>query len=503
MTKRPPSAREIEAIARDLNLHLSAEDTTSFVSILAPFVEGLAAIDAQPDAFPPVRYPRTAGERPTPDENPLGAWYVKTRVEGASTGKLVDRSVVLKDNVMLAGVAMMNGSAILEGYVPPIDATIVTRILDAGGTIVGKAVCESYCFSGGSHTSDTGPVRNPHDPTRSAGGSSSGSAALVAVGEVDMAIGGDQGGSIRMPSSFCGTYGMKPTHGLVPYTGILSMDPTIDHTGPITSSVADNALLLEVIAGADGIDGRQYAPRTEAYTEALDPGVDGLRIGVLREGFGHESSEPDVDEKVRAAAERFAGLGAKVAEVSVPLHSLAPGLVTPIFQSAIDVMFHNDGCGTGREDLFVPSFLDFQRGWRERADELPETAKTFLMLSELLRRRYGYRYYAKAMNLMRSLRAAYDEIFREFDLLLLPTTPIKARPLPPDGATREVILEAAFAPIANTQPFNHSHHPALSIPCGLSEGLPVGLMLVGRPYEESTIYRAARTFEQHEDWRAL
>ena len=194
---------------------------------------------------------------------------------------------------MLAGVPMMNGTRMLEGYIPPIDATIVTLILDAGGTIVGKAVCEAYGFSGNSHTSATGPVHNPHRSGYSAGGSSSGSAALVAAGEVDMAIGCDQGGSIRMPSSFCGTYGMKPTYGLVPYTGILGMEATIDHVGPITRSVTDNALFLEVIAGADGLDSRQGTPRTETYTQALGQPVAGLRIGVLREGFGLETSEPE------------------------------------------------------------------------------------------------------------------------------------------------------------------------------------------------------------------
>ena len=205
-----------------------------------------------------MKYPRTPGYRPAGDENKHNAWYVKTTVAGRRRGKLKGKTVVLKDNIMLAGVPMMNGAATLEGYVPDIDATVVQRILDAGGTIVGKAHCESFCLSGGSHTNATGPVHNPHKMGYSAGGSSSGSAVLVALGEVDMALGGDQGGSIRMPSSFCGTYGMKPTHGLVPYTGIMPIEIYVDHTGPMTANVADNALLLEVLAGPDGYDPRQY-----------------------------------------------------------------------------------------------------------------------------------------------------------------------------------------------------------------------------------------------------
>ncbi|KMO27438.1 amidase family protein, partial [Methylobacterium aquaticum] len=195
-----------------------------------------------------------------PEENPLGAWYWKSEVKGAETGTLTGKTVALKDNVALAGVPMMNGASTLEGFVPASDATIVTRMLDAGATILGKAVCEHFCLSGGSHTSDPGPVHNPHRMGYSAGGSSSGSAALVASGAVDLAIGGDQGGSIRIPASYCGIYGMKPTHGLVPYTGVMPIETTIDHTGPMTASVADNALLLEVLAGADGLDPRQVAP---------------------------------------------------------------------------------------------------------------------------------------------------------------------------------------------------------------------------------------------------
>src|SRR2546427_889710 len=164
---------------------------------------------------------------------------------------------------------MMNGSAVLEGYVPDVDATLVTRILDAGGEIVGKAVCENLCFSGGSHPSDTGRVLTPHAPKRSAGGSWSGSAALVAVGECDMAIGGDQGGSIRIPSSFSGAVGLKPTYGLVPYPGVFPIELTLDHTGPIARTAADCARLLEAIAGPDGLDPRQSGMRSEEHTSEL------------------------------------------------------------------------------------------------------------------------------------------------------------------------------------------------------------------------------------------
>ena len=257
MTARPPTLSDVESIASALDFELTAEEIASYQAVVEGLVEGFAAIDEVATDPLESRYPRGPGDRPAPEDDPLNAWFVRSRVEGAGEGKLAGKSIALKDNVMLAGVPMMNGAATIEGYVPPIDATVVTRILDAGGTILGKSVCEAYCFSGGSHTSATGPVHNPYKRGHSAGGSTSGGAALVAAGEVDMAIGCDQGGSIRMPSSFCGICGMKPTHGLVPYTGILSMEPTIDHAGPMTTSVGDNALFLEVLAGPDGIDPRQ------------------------------------------------------------------------------------------------------------------------------------------------------------------------------------------------------------------------------------------------------
>ena len=225
-------------------------------------------------------------------------------IKGAASGKLAGKTIALKDNICLAGVPMMNGASTLEGYTPDIDATIVTRILDAGGTIVGKTHCEYFCFSGGSHTNATGPVHNPHSMGYSAGGSSSGSGVVVATGEADMAIGGDQGGSIRIPASFCGIYGMKATHGLVPYTGVMPIEITLDHTGPMTRNVRDNALLLEVLAGADGLDPRQIAPKVaELHRGARTAASRDCGSASSRKVSGLRVPKPDVDAKVMAGAE--------------------------------------------------------------------------------------------------------------------------------------------------------------------------------------------------------
>ncbi|MCY4550243.1 MAG: amidase family protein, partial [Defluviicoccus sp.] len=312
MTLQGPSASELQDLARSLGFGLTDGEAGEYSALLAPLVGMADAQQKMPDCLPEVKYPRTPGYRPDGEENRYNAWYYKSRVEGAPDGRLKGKTVALKDNVMLAGVPMMNGTSILEGYVPEVDATIVTRLLDAGATILGKAHCENYCLSGSSHTNATGPCHNPHRMGYSAGGSSSGSAALVAAGEVDMAIGGDQGGSIRMPASFCGVYGMKPTYGLVPYTGVLGIEAAIDHVGPMTATVADNASMLEAIAGPDGIDGRQRDVVTHPYSEMLDGGVSGLRIAVIEDGFDHPRSQPESDAVVRAACARFGELGAEV-----------------------------------------------------------------------------------------------------------------------------------------------------------------------------------------------
>jgi amidase len=504
MAVQLPTPDQLRDAADEMGLSLTDADVESFLGILRPSIQAYNVIDLMPDNLPRVRYPRTPGSRPTGEENRYNAWYVKTFVEGAPSGKLKGKRIVLKDNIMLAGVPMMNGAATLEGYMPDIDATVVERILDAGGTIIGKAHCEFFCLSGGSHTSALGPVHNPRRIGYSAGGSSSGCAALVAAGEADMALGGDQGGSIRMPASFCGIYGMKPTHGLVPYTGIMPIEIFVDHTGPMTNTVADNALLLEVLAGPDGYDPRQYDVQVKSYTAALGQGLSGLRIGVVAEGFQQGNAEEDVTAKVHAAAERLGSLGARVSEISIPMHLLGPAVWTPIGTEGLtQTMMYGDGYGVSRPDLYVTSLMDFHRNWRTRANELSETTKAFTLLGTYIRRHYGSRYYGKAMNIVRRLTAAYDAALTQYDLLLMPTTPIKATRLPAADATREEIVEKALNMISNTAPFDLTHHPAMAIPCGLADGLPVSMMLIGRHFDEPTIYRAAHSFEQCGDWRSM
>ncbi len=505
MAVKRPSPEQFADMVDRLGMSMSFEEQEFFLENMQGLFERYDAIDAMPDEIPPVTYPRTPGYRPGPDENPLGAWYWKTEIKGKARGPLAGKTVAIKDNVMVAGVPMMNGASTLDGFVPDVDATIVQRLLDAGATITGKATCEYFCLSGGSHTSQPTPVKNPHKPTHSAGGSSSGSGALVAKGEVDMAIGGDQGGSIRMPAAYCGCYGMKPTHGLVPYTGVMPIESTIDHTGPMTATVADNAAMLEALAGPDGLDPRQIPGyRPPKYTKAAGDGVAGLKIAVVREGFGHANSEADVDASVRKAAETFRSLGAEVTEVSVPMHPDGLLIWTPIALEGLQwQMMLGNGYGMNYKGLYSPTLMKAHANWRQQADKLSDTLKISMFTGQYFIDEYGGSFYAKCQNIARRLTRAYDAVLADHDLLLMPTLPLKATKLPEPGDPRAEVFARAFEMLANTAPFDVTGHPAMAIPCGMSDGLPISVQLTGKHYDEMTIYKAAYAFEGAGDWKAM
>ncbi|MEE9299564.1 MAG: amidase [Alphaproteobacteria bacterium] len=504
-TVRTPTVAEILEIAADFGMSLSPEDAESFQGLIGGVVPSYAHCDELAEPTLPVKYPRTSGYRPGPEENKYNAWYWKCEVKGKKRGALAGKTLALKDNICLAGVPLMNGSRIIEGYVPEVDATVVTRILDAGGTILGKAACEDLCLSGGSHTSALGMIKNPRKPTHSAGGSSGGSAVLVARGEVDMSLGGDQGGSIRIPACYSGVYGLKPTHGLVPYTGIFPIETTLDHTGPMANNVEDVAQLLQVIAGSDGLDPRQIGVKMQNYMKSLNKGARGLKIAVVKEGFGRPESQQVVDRKVRAAAEKLKSKGAKVKQVSIPMHIDGAHIWNLIaIQGLHQMMVKLNGFGMNWEGHYVTSFADaYAQGWRSRPDDFSETTKLCILLGEFLDRNYHTHYYAKGQNLSRALRAAYDAVLEDYDLLLMPTLPIQATKLPKPDCSREEYVSRALEMIGNTSPFDCSGHPAINVPCGMNNGLPIGMMLVGRRYDDATVLRGARAFEKTGNWMKM
>lgn len=504
MTIRKPDAQDVAEASLYYNLDLNEGDVEAFRQLLDGVNTDYQIVDSLTEDLPEVRFPRTTGVRPETQDNPFNAWYVRSCVTGAEGGALAGLRVALKDNICLAGVQMMNGSDTLRGYTPDIDATVVTRMLEAGVVVEGKAQCEYFCVSGSSHTSALGPVRNPHDETRSAGGSSSGCGALVASGLVDVAIGTDQGGSVRIPAAYSGFVGMKATHGLVPYTGVMPVEMTLDHAGIMSGNVRDNARVLEVIAGTDGLDPRQVLlPENRIYTDDLDTGCKGLRIAVVTEGFGWDNSEADVDEAVQAAARHFAALGAMVKEVSLPMHRNGHAIWSPIAIEGTVRQLEGNNYGSNWKGLYVTSLMRAQQNWRDNAALFPDDMKSVLLAAHYYGTRYHGQYYAKAQNLVRKLKAAYESVLADYDVLLMPTVPLQAPKLPDPDCGTATFVGRALEMNANTAPFNATGLPAMSLPCAMRNGLPVGMMLVGRDFSESLLYRVGAAFEAAYDWKTL
>src|SRR5499427_5045935 len=277
---RRPDVDEVADYGRALGFDLTATEARMIQARMMDTIAALEAFDELrvEERGLPLRFPdRDPGARPSESEDPVGAFIRRCRVKGADTGPLAGKTVGLKDHVALAGVPLTFSSHMMDGYVPDFDATIVTRLLDAGATIVGKLKMEEFSWGGPglSGVGDYGRPLNPHNREHVTGGSSSGSGAAVAGGAVDIALGGDQGGSIRLPAAWCGIVGLMPTHGLVPHSGVFGLEPTIDYVGPMARTVDEVAIALQCVAGRDGYDPRQaHVPaRLPAYTEALSRGV--------------------------------------------------------------------------------------------------------------------------------------------------------------------------------------------------------------------------------------
>ncbi|HET6550290.1 MAG TPA: amidase [Solirubrobacter sp.] len=499
MPVQPPTRQQLEWIADSLHMPLTDEELDTFTEVAGPTLAGFRRLDELPDERLPVKYPRADfGHRPVGDENPSNGWTWKCSIPGAAEGPLAGRTVGVKDNVCVAGMPLLNGSPIMEGYVPREDATVVTRLLDAGAEIVGKTGVPAFCFDGGGLTGypDPQPV-NPRDGAHLAGSSSNGSAVVVVTGEADMALGGDQGGSIRLPSSWSGCCGHKPTHGLVPYTGIFPIELTLDHIGPMARTVADCALMLDAIAGEDGLDPRQIGVSVQDYSGGLQVGASGLRVGLLTEGFGiPDASEAEVDAAVRGVADALAGAGASVEEVSIPMHRDGLAIWNAIaIEGATDLMVRGDAFGTNHKGHYTTDLVDFYgRARRARGVDYSVTVKLTALLGAYLSDDYNHHYYAKAQNLGRRLRGQYAAALERCDVLLLPTTAMRAMKIPVDGSIVDV-LGAALGNLHNTSPFDVTGNPALSVPVSGVDGLPVGAMFVGRHFDDATVLRAGHAYQ--------
>jgi len=505
---RRPTAADLDALADDLGLSLSPEEREDYRTLVSGAVGGLDPLRDAPTldhGLHPDEPRRIGGRRPDAEEDPLNAWVRKCTVEGAADGPLSGVTVGLKDSIALAGVEMTAGSRVLEGFTPEIDATVVTRLLDAGATIVGKLNMESFAWSGTGDTSDFGPVTNPHSDDHLAGGSSSGSGAAPAAGDCDVALGTDQAGSIRIPSAWCGLVGIKPTHGLVPYTGILSLERSIDHAGPMAPTVEPVAETLAVLAGEDVADGVRLDDRqprdvaADDYAAAVGSDVDGMRVGVLEEGFGWDDADPVVDEAVREATGVLADAGAEVESVSAPLHRLMPSAWAAIGTQGAARHFEEVGATNHRGWAWprLTRALDSFR--RARADDLPPSVKQALLTAAYLRREYGMEAYAKARDVALAAERQYDGLLAEYDALAMPTVVVRAFEKAPEMG-RVPAADREVSTITNTSPFDLTGHPAISVPCAKPDGLPVGMMLVGAHRDERALFALASAFEDRTDW---
>jgi amidase len=362
-------------------------------------------------------------------------------------------------------------------------------------------------------------------PGYNVGGSSSGCSALVCSGNVALAIGGDQGGSIRLPAAYCGLVGLKPTFGLCPYTGIASLAATVDHTGPITVNVLDNALVLTVIAGKDGLDDRQKdapAHREVDYFEPLlayqqDPAsaVKGMKIGILLEAFEVGGLDPRVSAKVKEAANRFRALGADVTEISVPMHALGGTIWTVSTRQGISehALCAQNPLRFGVHDVALNRELSKWTQEKFEKLQLHNPAATNALLGGQFLKENHPGMTDKALNLARKLKDTYEAAFQSINLLVLPCTPtISGYTSNISDSVMEKMLKGAGI-TQNTALFNISGHPAMSVPIGMLEviereedrglRLPVAMQLVGSLFDEAMIYRAAFAWEQSYNWRNL
>jgi amidase len=498
---RTPAAAELEDLATELDISFTDGEAEDYAQIVADTLELVESVDEMPTPqLPPRDYDytdRTPGYQPDEEEDPYNAWITKCTVGGADSGPLSGMTVGLKDNISVAGIELTNGSDVMQGYVPAVDATVVSRLLDAGATIEGKN--NMWAFSGGE--SDYGPSTNPEAPAYSTGGSSSGTAAAVAAGEVDIGMGGDQGGSIRIPSSFCGLVGLKATHGLIPYTGVLGIDASLDYTGPMTRTVEEAALATEILAGRDGLDPRQpHDLEVGDYTGALEKDVSDMTVGVLQEGFDHEESDPEVNEVVRDAIADLEAMGVETTTVSIPDHLDASDLTMTIARYGGGQVLAQNGVGTGFDGWYDTGLVEYLgRALSARSSDLPPSVKGGLLVSEFVRREYGGAAYGHAQNLTLELRERYNEALDDVDALVMPTVPIKPPGHGEMKGLETMLEEGAGSRIGlNTGPFNVTHHPALTVPCGEADGAPVGMMFVGERFDEATLFQLGYAYEQYE-----
>lgn len=496
-----PTASDLETCAALEGLDLHDGEASELLPVVAALVATAGVVDELEAPLPAPRHgPRDPGYHPSAGEDRFNAFVTKCRVEGAAAGPLAGRSIGVKDNISVAGVPTTNGSS-LPAYTPSVDAVVVERILDAGGTITGKLNMDAFGAAGTGETSAFGPARNPIDPAYSAGGSSGGSGAAVGAGDVDLALAVDQGGSGRIPAAFCGVVGVKGTHGLVPSFGITYIDHTIDSIAPIARTVRDAALLLEVVAGPDRRDPQwvRGAVETVSYTHAEAEGVVDLSVAIVEESCDPGLCDEAVLEGVERAAAALDAAGARVTRVSVPIWAKTLAIFQPYIACLISSMVRSEGAAYGHLGAVDPDAVEaFARARREHSGDLPKQLKCWLIAERWLHERDGNATYARLQNLRLLVREQVSATLRNHDVLLTPTLPMTAPRLPEGEVSfAEISTRTSAALCFNTAPLNLTGHPAISVPSGTdAAGLPTAVQLVSSHFQDATGFRAAFELER-------
>lgn len=490
--RRPDADRIAELGARE-HLRLAGAEAEEYAAIVDEVLCDFDRLDELEVARAPQPGRRSAAaRRPTPAEDRFNAFVHTCLVEGGGDGPLAGMRVGVKDNIAVAGVPITNGSR-QAPYVPTADAVVVERLLAAGADIVGTLNMDDQACGVTGETSAWGPTRNPYDPTRSAGGSSSGAGAAVAADLVDASLGVDQGGSGRIPAAFCGVVGLKPTAGLVPIHGVTHLDLSFDAVAPIARTAEQVARVLDEISGYDARDpqaARAAAPPT-CCGEELDRGVDGLRIGVVTEAL--DGCAPAVLDGVERTRAILADAGATVAEASVPIWRDARSIAVALWCQLAWAMAQSEGQGFGHLGAVdVDRVRAHALSRRREADELPPFAKVWLLVGRYMHEQYLSAYLATAQNLRLEVSAQMRAALRGCDLLMTATVPDVAPPLAEHPAgERQFLAHAAIS--SNTLQANLSGHPAVAVPSGVDgDGLPTSVQLVARDFEEGVALRAAK-----------
>jgi aspartyl-tRNA(Asn)/glutamyl-tRNA(Gln) amidotransferase subunit A len=414
---------------------------------------------------------------------------------GESLPPLAGMPVALKDNLCTRGVRTTCGSRILESFVPPYDATAVRRLREAGAVVLGKTNLDEFAMGSSTENSGFFPTRNPWDLDYVPGGSSGGSAAAVAAGEALAALGSDTGGSIRQPASLCGVVGLKPTYGRVSRYGLVAFASSLDQIGPLALDVHDCALGLQVISGHDPHDSTSVDLPVPDFAAALEGGVRGVRVGLPTEFFG-EGLQPEVRQAVLDAVRVLEGLGARVEEVHLPtLEYALPTYYLIACAEASSNLARYDGVAYGYRS---PRARDLYTLYsRTRAEGFgPEVKRRIMLGTFALSAGYYEGFYKKAQQVRTLVRRDFDRCFQEVDVLAAPTSPVAGFRL---GERTADPLQMYLADVY-TIPVNLAGLPGISVPCGFAGGLPVGLQLVGRPFDEATLLRVAHAYQQATDW---